>query len=288
MTDTQGAGEPHEIPDAPPAKQPTEPVGAPIEKPLEKPVDWKSIAVRLGPAGPWALISATLPAIMGLLLVFVFIQDVGLWLREHETLGIALFILAFAITSGFALLPTFAQAVVGGWAFGLEVGFPAALLGFLGGSMIGYEMGRLTSGDRVVRIIDEHPKWKAVADTLVHSGFVKTLLIVALLRAPPNSPFALTNLVLSATKTRRLPYFLGTATGMAPRTVAYVVIGRSAEELSREGIDKPTWMIVGGIVSTIIVVVVIGWIANKAVTRVTTGKRRIPNLKAGPTAGPTS
>ena len=204
---------------------------------------------------------------MGLLLVFVFIEDAGSWLRENGNLGLAVYIAVFALTSGLALLPTYAQAVLGGWAFGFALGYPAALLGFVLGSVIGYEIGRLISGDRATKIIEERRKWRAVCDALVHSGFWKTLLIVALLRAPPNSPFALTNLVLSATRTPRVIFILATAIGMAPRTIAYVMIGTSAVELTEEGLDKPWWIPAAMIVGTLIVVVVVGCVANRAVAK---------------------
>ena len=118
-------------------------------------------------------------------------------------------------------------------------------------------------------IINEHPKWKAVTDTLVHCGFWKTFVIISMLRAPPNSPFALTNLVLSATRTPILPYLLGTLVGMAPRTAAYIVIGTSAKQLTGDSLNRPTWLIVSGIVSTIVVLVIVGVIANRAMKKVT-------------------
>jgi len=102
----------------------------------------------------------------------------------------------------------------------------------------------------------------------VHCGFWKTLLIVAVLRAPPSSPFALTNLVLAAIKTPRLVFALATALGMAPRTVGYIIIGTMAKELTKESMDKPWWLIVSMIVGTLIVIAVIGHIAKKAAAKV--------------------
>jgi len=202
----------------------------------------------------------------------VRIGDAGTWLDEQGQAGLWIYVAIFAVTSGLALMPTYAQAVLGGWVFGIAFGFPAALLGFVSGSLIGYQVGRLASGDRAMGIINENPKWKAVCDALVHSGFWKTLLIVALLRAPPNSPFALTNLILSATRTPRLVFVLATALGMAPRTLAYVVIGsmahEMAQELTKESISKPWWMFVAMIVGTIIVIAVVSHIARKAVAKV--------------------
>ena len=233
------------------------------------PTDWRTLTRRLGPAAPWALISATLPGVMGIVLVVRFMDPIGRWLLDQQQMGLAFYITAFAILSGLALLPTWSLAVLGGWVFGMAGGYPAALAGFVGGAAVGYIMGRLTARDRALDIINEHPKWNAVTDTLVHCGFWRTFFIISMLRAPPNSPFALTNLVLAATRTPILPYLLGTLVGMAPRTAAYIVIGTSAEQLTGDSLDKPMWMIVSGIVSTIVVLVIVGVIANRAMKKVT-------------------
>jgi uncharacterized membrane protein YdjX (TVP38/TMEM64 family) len=248
--------------------------------------DWRQLVRRLGPAGPWALVSAILPGVMGMLLVTLFLKDAGDWFKGHGNLGLAAYVVAFALSSGLAILPTYAQAVLGGYAFGFALGYPAALVGFTLGSMVGYEVGRLVSGDRATRIINEHPKWQAVCDALVHSGFWKTLLIVSLLRAPPNSPFALTNLALSATRTPRVIAALAAMIGMAPRTIAYVFIGVSMGQEMGEGIPKPLWMKIVGIASGIVVLIIISMIGNRAIAQVT--KNSSPDDPNEPSAEPST
>jgi uncharacterized membrane protein YdjX (TVP38/TMEM64 family) len=225
---------------------------------------------RLGPAGPLALVSAVMPAIAGIFLL-TNIRQVGEWVAQN---GVFMYAAAFAVLAGFALLPTYAQAIIGGWAFGLAAGFPAAMIGFVGAAMIGYEIGLRASGDRVIRLIDEQPKWKAVVDSLAHGRFARTLLIVTLLRLPPNSPFAITNLVLSSTKVARLPYILGTLIGMAPRTALAVYIGDGIRaslhaDLSADAISaaKKEYFFVG-IIAAVAVVLIIGHLAKKALEKV--------------------
>lgn len=222
---------------------------------------------RLGPAGPLAVISATLPALGGFALL-VTLNPVGEWLRGHELAGWFLYIAGFWLAGGLALLPTNAQAVLGGWAFGVAGGLPAALVGFLGASAIGYATGRWASGERVVGIISEHPRWRAVYDELLRSGPWKTLLIVVLVRLPPNSPFALTNLVLSATRVPPVLYLAGTLIGMAPRAAVAVYIASTLQTLSFDEIQRP-WLLVAGIVVTLAVLAVLGVMANRAIARVT-------------------
>ena len=226
-----------------------------------------AILRRLGPTGPLAIIASTLPAIGGFLLLGT-LNLAGPWLRSHDEVGVAIYIAGFAILAGLALLPTYAQAILGGWAFGFAIGFPAALLGFGGAALLGYIIARQASGQRVIDLINEKPKWKAVYDALAGSGFWKTLGIVTLLRVPPTSPFALTNLVMAATRVHPLAYMLGTLIGMAPRTGLAVYWAARAAELDL-GQGKNIWFMIIGIVLAIIVLAIIGQIANNAIARVT-------------------
>ena len=239
-----------------------------------------SVFKRSGAAGPLAIVAATMPALGGFLLLWK-IELIGEFLRSHGTAGLALYAFAFAVLAGLALLPTYSQAALGGWAFGFAAGFPAALAGFFGGALIGYGIAWRATGDRVKEIIDEQPKWRAVREALVGSGFWKTLGIVILLRLPPNSPFALTNLAMAAAKVPRVPFLLGTLIGMAPRTGAVVYIASQIQDLATATESKPKWMIFVGIGLTIVVIGVIGLISKKALERVT----RSAELKPCPRCG---
>lgn len=234
-----------------------------------------SLFKRSGAAGPLAIVAATMPAVGGFLLLGS-LNYVGPWLRSYEVQGLFLYAFAFAVLAGLALLPTYAQAVLGGWAFGFAAGFPAALAGFFGGSLIGYGVARGATGDRVERIINEHPRWRAVREALVGSGFWKTLAIVTLVRLPPNSPFALTNLVMAAAKVPRTPYLLGTLIGMAPRTGVAVYIASQVQSLTDAAQERPRWLIVAGIVLTLVVIAVIGHISKRALDRFT-APREVPS-----------
>ncbi len=230
-----------------------------------------SIVKRLGPMTVLAVVAAIMPAIGGFL-ILAYVDSIGTWLRSHDAAGVLIYAAAFAALSGLALLPTYAQSFLGGWAFVFSWGFPAALTGFLGGSLIGYEIARRASGDRVEKIIEEKPRWLAVRNALVGRGFWRTLGIVTLLRMPPNSPFAITNLVMASVQVSRLPYLLGTVIGMAPRTGAAVFIGGLFRDVAAsEALEgkKPVWVLPVAIASALVVVLVIGAIANRAIARVT-------------------
>lgn len=222
---------------------------------------------RLGPTGPLAVIAATLPVLGGFLLL-AQLGAVGAWLRGYEGVGLWLYLAGFALTSGLALLPTYSQAALGGWTFGFAAGFPAALGGLIAGSLIGYGVARPAAGRRVLALIDEHPRWRVVYESLLGGGPLRTLTIVALLRIPPNSPFAMTNLVLAATRVPLTVYALGTALGMAPRTGMVVYLASRAPEFDpARGQDWLFWTI--SIVTTLAVLAVIGALANRALSRMT-------------------
>lgn len=216
-----------------------------------------------------AVIAATLPAIGGFALLGS-LGWTGNWLRGQGHWGVVLYVAGYSLLAGLALLPTYAQSITGGFCFGRVTGSLAALAGILGASTLAYVIARRASGERVVRLIQEQPKWKAVYQALVGGGFLKTLLIVTLLRIPPNSPFAMTNLVMAATKVGWPAYALGTVIGIAPRTVFAAYVGAQLTELSSRSFSSAgEWLIT--LLVGLAVLAIIGTIANRALKRVTTG-----------------
>ena len=236
---------------------------------------WGALFKRLGPAGPLALLAVLMPAGAGFLLLG-FSGPVGYWLLERWYWGAALYIGVFAITSGLALLPTYAQAFVGGWTYGLITGTPAALLGFGLGSLIGYEVSKRASGDRVLAVIESKPKWKIVYEAFLGASheqgvkkWVHQFVLVTLVRLPPNSPFALTNLIMASVGVPRLIYFLGTLIGMAPRTALVVWFGSELQGAIIEDVKsgRPDWWIWVVIGSAIVMVLTLNHIAQTALQR---------------------
>ncbi len=226
---------------------------------------------RIGPAGPLAVAALAMPPISGISLIY-FMKSVAEWLRSHQETGVIMYAGGFALLSGLALLPTYAQAALGGYAFGMWIGLAAAMVGFAGGSSIGYLIARAASKDRVATIIAENPKWQAVRDALVGDrgsrGFWKTTGMVALLRMPPNSPFALTNLVMASVKVPYPQFVIGTVLGMLPRTAAAVWIGATVDAVTDGGFTTPLWLKIIGLVLAVVVLMVVMDIAERAIARV--------------------
>ena len=186
--------------------------------------------------------------------------------------GVLVYSALFMVSCGFGVLPTYAQAILGGWIFGFWLGVPAALLGFTGGAAIGWVICRLISRNAVTQWIDRTPRWSAIRHAFVGEGFPKTLGIVTLVRIPPNSPFSLTNLAMSAGGVRIAPYLLGTLIGMAPRTAiacgfAAAAAASGSEDLQGFVKEKGLWPLLIGVVLLVVVFSILARIGKNALDK---------------------
>lgn len=235
-----------------------------------------SIAVELGPAFLLGVAWTVIPALAGLTLLFE-LGPVTEWFRSLGGWGIVVYAAVFIVTSGLGLLPTYAQAVLGGWIFGLAGGLPAAMVGFTGGSLLGYIVARCAARDRVEKMIERHKKASIIREALVGRSFAKTIGIITLLRIPPNSPFALTNLLLSSCRVPLSAYVIGVVLGMLPRTaivVGFAAAAASQAAASGQGdiqsfIDQGPGPVVfiAGLALLIGIFLLLSHIANKALQR---------------------
>lgn len=235
------------------------------------PAGEKSIVGRLGPVAWLGLMASTLPP-LGSIVLLARIEAISGWLRQHEGYGPVVYTVGFWVLAGLALLPTYAIAVLGGWAFGPVIGLSCAMLGFTGASGVAYAIGRYASGNRVQQVLADKPKWNIIAKALFGSSPGKTLLIITLLRLPPNSPFALTNLLLASLRVPVLVYLLGTFFGMLPRTAVVVYAASRLQQLSFESGADWRWIALG-IVVTVGVMLILWQIARSALARVTRAPR---------------
>ncbi|MEM1446319.1 MAG: VTT domain-containing protein [Planctomycetota bacterium] len=222
---------------------------------------------RLAPVGVLGGIAVALPPLGGFALLGAM-PWVGPWLEAHQAPGVALYVVGFVLLAGFALLPTYAQAVLAGFAFGVPVGVPAALCGFTGAAAVGYAVARRVAGDRLAEAADTEPRLAALHHALLQGGFWRVLGVVTLLRLPPNSPFALTNVAFAGLKVPFPTFVLGTLLGMSPRTILAVVIGAGLESFDTENFSNNTIFFVGlGV--TVAVVVIITIMARRVLDRIT-------------------
>lgn len=239
----------------------------PPEAPPEESVG--AIIKRLGPAAWLGIAWAVLPAVAGITLLVKMGSATRFLVGTEEqpglpfTTGILVYIAIFIITAGFGVLPTVSQAILAGFAFGIAWGFPAALVGFAGASIIGYFIAGRVARKKIEDEIQNHPKAAIIRDAFLRHGKMRALVILTLIRVPPNSPFALTNYAMSVSGVKLVPFMIATIVGMAPRTFAAVWIGAQVD--SWDEVHKPKWLIIGGIVLAVAILIGLGQIANKAV-----------------------
>lgn len=215
----------------------------------------------------------TLPPIAGFYILFQ-LADIAAFLRTDPVWGFWGYVAVFAVTAGLGFLPTYSQAFLGGWVFGMQWGLLGAILGFTGGAAIGYLVARSITGDSVDRWLDANPKRKAIRDTLARGSFKHSFLIVTLIRLPPSSPFALTNYALAAT---RVPFglaMLATPVGMLPRTAIVCFLAATAAETGADDLvsvyqNSPFWAIATGVGLSAVVIAAIGRYAMQALDKLT-------------------
>ena len=248
-----------------------------------------AVISRLGPAAALAGLWAFMPAVAGILLLTNMESASEFLLQEKQAgggslaIGLAMYIGIFIVSAGFGFLPTYSQAILAGFAFGITMGFPAALAGFTGASILGYFIAKVVARKRVEKELHKHPKAEIVRDAFVRHGYLRAMGILILLRVSPASPFSLMNGLMSVSGVKLLPYVLATAIGMAPRTFAAVWIGSQIE--SWDEYDKPKWLVIGGIVLMVGVIIILGQMANKAIDKAM-GTNPAPDANPTPDASP--
>ena len=226
---------------------------------------------RLGPAAILGVAWSTLPSFAGVLLVLnmepirvALVGDASSALAI--AMGVGLYCGAFVVLAGIGCLPTVSQAILAGYAFGLPIGLGAALIGFGGASLVGYELVRRLAAPRVELELESSTKARMIRDALLGASTGRALLIVSLLRMSPTTPFALTNLLLGSLGVSRWVFFFGTMIGMAPRTFAAVAIGLSFTGWSG-GFDQPSWLVALGIAALIALVIVLARVSTGVLAR---------------------
>jgi uncharacterized membrane protein YdjX (TVP38/TMEM64 family) len=242
----------------------------PEPPPLPQPETTWQILRRLG-ATLWAAgFTLTVPA-LGMVILWRFGEPVVEFWRGLGPGGPFLYAAAFGALNGASLLPTWVQALLAGFLFGAERGLPVAMGAIMLGAIIGYGLARVLSGDRARRLVNEHPKWKAVEVALLESGFWRELWVVALVRLP-STPFALTNLVMAAVRARLPAFLLGTLVGTLPRTLLWVTVGRSLHAFNQKAVSEapvPWWSIPLLLVGLVLALAAIGLIARRALAHAT-------------------
>lgn len=146
------------------------------------------------------------------------VEEIRGWVGRAGWAGPVVYAAIFAAAS-LTPAPATVLTVGAGALFGWAVGIPVALAGSLAGAMISFGAARLLGrttveglgGDRLARL-DEMVRRRGVAAVIG-------------IRLVPTGPFAIVNAACGLTAVRVRDYAIGTAIGMVPGTVTFVVLG---------------------------------------------------------------
>ncbi len=221
---------------------------------------------ELGSFGPLLAYSVFGPGVGALVLV----STAPAWfnpVREQGSLALAWFVPLAIVLVSLSLVPTHAVSLLSGVLFGALLGPSFALAIVVVAAMISYLICTRLLGDNAIKYIEQRPKAEAVHKALLHSSGVRSFMIVTLVRLTPVTPFAGTNVMLSATKVKKREFIFGSAVGLAPRVILVALAGVGLSELDFSQGKSQVGLILG-IVATVIGIVVVGKISKKALDNV--------------------
>jgi len=224
-----------------------------------------------GASGPVAIVLSFWPPLGGFVLL-AFLTALGPWLRTHGGSGMLIYFLVAGVLLGISFVPTYSCAILAGWAFGFNAGFPLAVVTITASSLMAYAIGRWIARDRVLEVMRTKPKWNAIHQALLGGDKLRTIFVVTLLRIPPTSPFAFANFVLAAARVPTGAYTIGTFIGIVPRTALATFAAAKLEQLRFKDVAE-TWMVVAGIVATVVVCVILGILAKRALRQNTVERK---------------
>ncbi len=218
--------------------------------------------------GPFALLGlwATIGPILGGAVLASTSHLYGPWLRNHEVFGIAGFTLAATILAAFAAAPTFALSIVAGWAFGFADGVVSMMLATVCAALIAWSVARFLASRGLGQWLSEHPKLRAVHQSLLGRSPVKAGFLLFTARLPPQIPFALLNLLAGSTRAPLVPFFVATSLGMFPRTALVTWTAATMESIS---FDRPETAMISilGLLIAAGLVIWIGVVARGVIVR---------------------
>ena len=199
-------------------------------------------------------------------------------LEWTQTLGWwgTFFMAAFYIVACVLLLPGGIITLAAGFLFGVVTGTITVSIGSTLGASAAFLVGRTFARDWVRGKVSGRPKFEAIDRAVGEQGFK----IVLLTRLSSIFPFNIQNYAYGLTGVKLWKYTLASWIGMLPGTVAYVYIGSGLRSLTEvaTGQTEGGWVqrvfFWGGMVATVVVMVVVTRIAQK------TMKQAVPNEQA--------
>ena len=187
------------------------------------------------------------------------------WVQAFGTAGVAIYGL-FYVAGVVLFFPGIILTAGAGLLYGVVLGTlivsPASVLG----STFAFLIARYVARDWVSRKLKKYPNFEAIDRAIEKNGFKMILL----LRLQPLLPFNLLNYALGLTRIRLWDYVVASFIGMFPATVLYVYFGsvlHNVSDLFQGHLGRNKWGAIlfwTGLASAVVLVVLIGRIARKA------------------------
>lgn len=216
---------------------------------------------------PIATAAITLP-MLGVVVLIGFLPMLADYLKSLGTTGPVLFYLIFTVICAFALLPTWVMAVVAGWVFGFQLGSFLALMSAVSAAAICYIIARKVSHTSVSSVIAQNARLERIHYTLLGGGWKRALVVVTLLRIPPNSGFAFMSVLLASIRVAFIPFIFGTLLGLIPRTLILTFGSSEIPDLDLSRTSSYTGLIVGGII-IVAIIALLSWASKSALSALT-------------------
>lgn len=182
-----------------------------------------------------------------------------------ETLGPSGPFLFYAVFVLFECLslPASPLMLTSGLLFGLPAGFGVSLLSLCTAASISFVLARTVLRPQLKEIAEGNDTFQDINCAVQAEGFK----IIFLLRLAPLLPFALSNYAYGLTKVAFQDFFLATATGCAPGTLATVYFATVAKSASNGGdaAGTPWYAYAGGIAATALLLKTVTDVAKQAV-----------------------
>ncbi len=226
---------------------------------------------ELGKLTPIALATTVMPIVGGSFLLTIA-YPLAFWLKDNWEVGAALFTLGVILFCGLSILATNIVGIMGGWSFGFELGIITLMIGIVSAATLSFLIHTRIVGDTLPHVFEHHPKAQVVYQALIGQSKWRTALIIFLLRLSPAMPFALTNFLMASARVPLKSFIGGTFLGMLPRSSAVVFVGSGLSELTFND-PQEAWLIVFGIVATIVSIIFITIVARRALERMTRQKQ---------------
>ncbi len=131
-----------------------------------------------------------------------------------------------SITMTLAITPTTLIAIACGYFIGWAA-IPYVLPAYLIASAMGYGLGRVLDGGRIMKSLKQYPKANAFSQSLCRSQW--QLMVMA--RLSPVLPFSFVNLLLPSLNIRFSVFLFAGFIGMLPRTLFSIWLGLQARDL---------------------------------------------------------